>query len=173
MERTRDRRTLHRRAAVNWSRADVEDFLFFEADLLDRWLLDEWLTLFDDPCQYLVPPTGLPDAVSGHDAFLVHDDRKLLGQRVASLQKRSAHAEWPHSKTRRLITNVRVSVSDEELRVFANFTVHRVRSAQVATYIGRYEHRLIEKDSRLLFRQRAAILDLDALRPEGKISIIL
>jgi p-cumate 2,3-dioxygenase beta subunit len=158
---------------VNRSRADVEDFLFFEADLLDRWFLDEWLTLFDDPCEYLVPPTNLPDAVPGHDAFLVHDDRKLLEQRVASLQKRSAHAEWPHSKTRRLVTNVRVAVSGHELQVFANFTVYRVRNGQVATYIGRYEHQMVEKDSRLLFRQRAAVLDLDALRPEGKISIIL
>ena len=32
----------------NISRAEIEDFLFAEADLLDEWRLPEWLELFTE-----------------------------------------------------------------------------------------------------------------------------
>jgi p-cumate 2,3-dioxygenase beta subunit len=159
---------------VNVTRALVEDFLFHEADLLDRWELTAWLTLFDTPCEYIVPPPGRPHADPDRDAFLVHDDRTMLEHRVESLLKRSAHAEWPHSVTRRMITNVRVgSRGNDTWNVTANFTVHRMRSGQHAAFIGHYDHQLTEHAGELRFRRRLAALDLDVLRSEGKISIIL
>jgi p-cumate 2,3-dioxygenase beta subunit len=154
-------------------RAAVEDFLYEEADLLDRWDLKAWLELFDTPCEYIVPPPGVDDADPDRDSFLVHDDRVMLENRVSSLLKRSAHAEWPHSRTRRMITNVRVTPGVEGHRVTANFAVHRVRNGALATFIGRYEHELVEVGADLRFRRRVARLDLDVLRPEGKVSIIL
>ncbi len=153
-------------------RAGAEDFLYHEAELLDGWELDAWLNLFATPCEYLIPPLGLDDPDPDRDAYLVRDDRTKLEQRVASLLKRSAHAEWPHSRTRRLITNVRVAPTPEGAHVAANFMVHRIRGGQLATFIGRYDDDLLD-DGNLRFRRRTAILDLDALRPEGKVSIIL
>src|SRR5258708_8231228 len=41
----------------NMSRQEVEDFLYTEGDLLDHWKLDEWLTLYTDDAQYLIPTT--------------------------------------------------------------------------------------------------------------------
>jgi p-cumate 2,3-dioxygenase subunit beta len=158
---------------VSVSRADVEDFLFREADLLDAWDLRAWLELFDTPSHYIVPPPGRPDADPDRDAFLVHDDRTMLEHRVESLLKRSAHAEWPHSRTRRMVTNVQVQPRDDSWHVSANFAVHRMRYGQEATFIGRYEHDLTESAGELRFRRRVAALDLDVLRNEGKVSIIL
>ena len=43
----------------NVSRADIEDFLFTEADLLDEWRLPEWLELFTDDAIYYVPSTDV------------------------------------------------------------------------------------------------------------------
>lgn len=154
-------------------RGRVEDFLYTEADLLDRWELLEWLELFCHDCQYVIPPAGLDDARPGRDAFLVCDDRSMLERRVASLLKRSAHAEWPHSRTRRMVTNVRVSDERDFILVSANFAVHRFRSGQTATYIGRYEHELVEVSGSYMFRRRKALLDQEVLQPEGKVSIIL
>jgi AcrR family transcriptional regulator len=95
-------------------------------------------------------------------------------RRVASLLKRSAHAEWPHSRTRRMITNVRiVAVDGNRVSVHANFTVHRIRGRETATYLGRYEYLLDVADGGIRIHARTAILDHEALRPEGKISIIL
>ena len=70
------------------SRAEVEDFLFHEADLLDRWALDEWAQLFTDDGEYLIPPTDLPDGDPGKHLFLVYDDRHRLGERAKRLGKK-------------------------------------------------------------------------------------
>jgi p-cumate 2,3-dioxygenase beta subunit len=158
---------------VTVDRSAVEDFLYTEAALLDRWDLQAWLALFDTPCEYVVPPAGAADADPERDAFLVYDDRVMLEHRVESLLKRSAHAEWPHSRTQRMITNVRVMRGADGPHVTANFAVHRVRGGQLAAFIGRYDHELREVGGELRFRRRTALLDLDVLRPEGKVSIIL
>lgn len=154
---------------------EVEQFLFREADLLDSWRLPEWLELFTTDGVYLIPATDKPDGDPGRHLFMVQDDRFLLEQRINSLMKRSAHAEYPHSRTRRMITNVRVGeLENGTLDVRANFTVQRIRNGVLDTYVGHYEH-LVERDADqgFLFRTRRCVLDLDALRPHGKVSIIL
>ncbi|GAA5210845.1 aromatic-ring-hydroxylating dioxygenase subunit beta [Streptomyces thinghirensis] len=153
----------------------VEHFLYEEAELLDQWRLHEWLELFTPGGQYMVPSTDRPDGEPAHDLFLIQDDRFLLEQRVNSLLTRAAHAEYPHSRTRRLITNVRVPhAADGLLTLTANFAVHRVRSGTLDTYVGQYRHVLQqEENGAFRFVVRKAVLDLDALRPHGKVSIIL
>ena len=42
-------------------RAEVEDFLFREAALLDSWKLDDWLTLLTEDVNYYVPPNDHPE----------------------------------------------------------------------------------------------------------------
>jgi p-cumate 2,3-dioxygenase subunit beta len=154
---------------------EVEQFLYMEADLLDAWRLPEWLELFKPEGQYLIPATDRPDGDPGRHLFLVQDDRFLLEQRINSLMKRSAHAEYPHSRTRRMISNVRAEdAGDGRLAIYANFAVFRVRSGVIDTYVGHYRH-LVERNETgsLRFVTRRSVLDLDALRPHGKVSIIL
>ena len=153
---------------------EVEEFLFEEADTLDQWRLHEWLDLFLPEGHYLVPSTDLPEGDPGRDLFLVQDDRFLLEQRVNSLMKRSAHAEYPHSRTRRMVSNVRVREESGDLSVRANFAVFRVRGGVVDTYVGQYRHVLRRNEAGALrFLERKAVLDLFSLRPHGKVSIIL
>jgi p-cumate 2,3-dioxygenase beta subunit len=155
--------------------AEAERFLFDEADLLDEWRLPEWLELFLPEGQYLVPSTDLPDGDPGRDLFLVQDDRFLLEQRIGSLMKRSAHAEYPHSRTRRMVSNV-VAGGDDDGRVHvrANFAVFRMRGGAFDTYVGCYRH-VLERgdDGALRFLVRRSVLDLASLRPHGKVSVIL
>lgn len=153
---------------------EVEQFLYDEAETLDQWRLHEWLDLFLPQGHYLVPSTDLPEGDPGRDLFLVQDDRFLLEQRVNSLMKRSAHAEYPHSRTRRIVGNLRVREESDDLRVTANFAVFRVRGGVIDTYVGQYRHVLRrDEDGALRFLERKAILDLFSLRPHGKVSIIL
>lgn len=155
-------------------RFEVEEFLFAEADLLDRWELTAWLELFAPECEYSIPATDLPHGDPKRHTFLVHDDRFLLTQRVQQLLTRTAHAEWPHSRTRRLIANVSASEADNVIEVRANFAVYRMRYDQVDTYIGQYRHLLARDEAgNFVFRRRRAVLDLESLRPHGKVSIIL
>ncbi|MDR7254205.1 p-cumate 2,3-dioxygenase beta subunit [Nocardioides sp. BE266] len=155
--------------------SEIEHYLYREADLLDDWRLPEWLELFLPEGQYLVPSTDLPDGDPGRDLFLVQDDRFLLEQRIGSLMKRSAHAEYPHSRTRRMISNVRAYLDEEgHVVVRANFAVFRMRSGAFDTYVGQYRHVLARDDEGgLRFLVRRSVLDLDTLRPHGKVSIIL
>jgi p-cumate 2,3-dioxygenase beta subunit len=156
------------------SRAEVEDFLYAEAALLDEWKLEEWLELLTEDATYQVPPTDLPDADAKTTLFIIADDALRLKSRVNQLLGKSAWAENPHSRTRRLISNVRVIGSDgEDIRVAANFVVYRMRYELMDTYVGRYEYTLARRDGKLKIRERKAILDLEALRPHGKVSFIL
>ncbi|MFD7056582.1 aromatic-ring-hydroxylating dioxygenase subunit beta [Streptomyces mirabilis] len=153
----------------------VERYLYQEAELLDTWRLHEWLELFAPHGQYQVPATDKPDGDPTRDLFLIQDDRFLLEQRVNSLLTRAAHAEYPHSRTRHMITNVRVvGIVGERLSVTANFVVFRMRSGVIDTYVGQYRSVLLQEDEGTFrYETRKAVLDLDALRPHGKVSVIL
>lgn len=154
---------------------EVAQFLYREAELLDSWRLPEWLELFTATGQYLVPATDKPNGDPSRDLFLVQDDRFLLEQRINSLMRRSAHAEYPHSRTRRMISNVRaVDSGNGRIDISANFAVFRMRAGTVDTYVGHYEHAVQRNEhGNFRFLVRRSILDLDALRPHGKVSIIL
>jgi len=149
--------------------------LYAEAILLDEWRLHEWLDLFAPDGEYLIPSTDNPDGDPGKDLFLVQDDRFLLEQRVNSLLTRAAHPAYPHSRTRRIVGNVQVRADDDgKIHVSANVVVYRIRVGVVHTYVAHYRH-VLSRDASggLQFLRRKAILDLDALRPHGKVSIIL
>jgi p-cumate 2,3-dioxygenase subunit beta len=97
-----------------------------------------------------------------------------LRGRVERLKSRHAHREFPWSRTRRLITNVRITeATQEEIRVTASFLVYRIRSGHVDPLIGRYDYTLRRVNGNLKVAYRKAILDLEALHPHGTISIIL
>jgi p-cumate 2,3-dioxygenase beta subunit len=156
------------------TRTQIEDFLYEEAALLDEWRLEEWLALLTEDAAYYVPSTDVPDGDHRQDLFLVADDITRIRSRVKQLLGRFAHAEHPHSRTRRLVGNVRIRrIEGERIFITANFIVNRMRMEQVDTYIGRYEYILVQQEGGLKIRERRAILDLDSLRPQGKVSIIL
>jgi p-cumate 2,3-dioxygenase beta subunit len=153
----------------------VAAFLYREADLLDEWKLDDWLKLFLPEARYEVPATDAPDGRPEETLHIIADDMTVLAGRVDRLKSVQAYAENPHSRTRRFITNVQVlGEKDGHMRVSANFMVTRARKGQTDTYIGRYDH-LLKPDPETGFRflRRRAVLDLDALRPHGRVSIIL
>ena len=161
-------------ATSSVTRHEVEDFLFEEAALLDEWRLDEWLALFTLVCGYYVPPTDVPDGDHRTSLFLIADDRARLESRVEQLKGRFVHAEHPHSRTRRLIGNVRIrEVVGDTVRVTSNFIVYRLRLEVTDAYVGRYEHTLQRDGDSFKISERRAVLDLDALRPHGKVSFLL
>ncbi len=164
-----------RRVAPRVGRAEAEEFLFNEAELLDTWQLKDWLLLFAEDARYEMPAPDLPDdSDTGLTYSLIHDSLALIQQRALRLLKPTAHAEFPHSRTRRLITNVRVVSDDDEQAVIkANFAVFRVQGPQQTQYTGRYEHTLRKVDGGLKFVLRKVFLDQVVLDPQGRISIIL
>jgi p-cumate 2,3-dioxygenase beta subunit len=156
-------------------RLAVEYFLFEEAAHLDNWRLDEWLSLFTKDARYLVPTTDLPDGDPARDMMFIDDDYERLKGRVTRLKSRHAHREYPSSRTRRLITNVRLTRIDaSEVEVEASFAVYRSRNEMIAPYVGIYRYTLARHDGgAFLIRRRRAELDLERLTDHGAVSIIL
>jgi len=76
--------------------------------------------------RYLVPPLDAPDADHRDTLFLIADDRRTLASRVRQLLSGTTWAENPRSRSRRLITNVRLLTAEGgEARATANFAVWR------------------------------------------------
>lgn len=152
----------------------MEQFIYHEADLLDRWQLDEWAALFTSDGRYEVPSTDVQTGQPSTHLMLLADDHERILARVKRLKSRKAHREFPYSRTRRLITNIVLGEGREGgLTVSANFCVWRIRAGAVNPYIGRYTYLLVEDGSSFKIRFRRAELDLEALDPHGTLSIIL
>ena len=160
-------------ADVAVTRGEVEEFLYEEAALLDAWKLDEWLALLTEDAYYRVPSNDRPESDPRGTLFTIADDIARIRSRVTRLKDRNAHAEFPPSRTRRLITNVRITQQDP-LRVEANFAVYRHRSHEdVRQYVGRYRYLLRRERGRLRIAGREAILDAMELASLGTVSFIL
>ena len=156
------------------TRAEVEDFLFAEADLLDRQRYEEWLALFVEGGRFEIPTTDAGDTPASQGGYFVCDDWDLLRARVKRLRSRKAHAENPASLTHRMIANVRLVERDGDgLAVTANFIVHRARDGHTNSFPGRYAHRLLVTEDGLRFRLRRSVLSLERLEAGARLSFIL
>jgi p-cumate 2,3-dioxygenase beta subunit len=157
------------------SSQEVEQFLYREADLLDSWKLDEWLALLTEDASYFVPPNENGDADHRFTLFLIADDVVRLRERVIRLKDPNCHAEYPPSRTRRMISNVRITgVDGDTISVAANFIVYRHRRNEPPrTFVGRYRYKLRKQDGVLKIAERRAILDAEELGALGSVSFIL
>ena len=154
-------------------REQVEDFLFREAELLDDWRLDDWVNLFTEDGRYVVPTTDLPEGDPQRDLVFIDDDITRLRARAVRLNSRHAHREYPWSRTRRFVSNVRVDENGNgELSVTANVMVYRFRSGEGAPYVGSVHYTLRRNGQGFKIAYRRAVLDLEALSWHGAVSII-
>lgn len=129
----------------------VEKFLYAESALLDQRRFEEWLELFTDDTHYFMPirRTRMQNELDreftqpGEIAFF-DDDKNLLRARVIKLMTGRSWSEDPPSRTRHLITNVRVLADDGvELSVDSNFHLYRTRlNSEEDSWIGSRRDRL-------------------------------
>ncbi|NBY71464.1 MAG: p-cumate dioxygenase [Betaproteobacteria bacterium] len=162
----------------NIHRSDVEDFLFQEAALLDAWQLDDWLELLTENAQYMVPSNDEPNGKSGETLFMISDNIQRIRERVVRLKDPQAHAEFPRSRTRRVISNVRITdwVYGDQPAVGAqaNFVIYRHRRDQdIRTYVGSYQYILEIRPEGLRIASRTVVLDAFELGQMGLLSFII
>ncbi len=157
------------------SRAEVEDFLYHEAALLDEWRLAEWQELLTDDACYYVPSNDQPDSDHRHALFLVADDRERIRQRVIRVMDPNCHAEFPKSRTRRMISNVRiVAVEGDIITVAANFVCYRFRRYErIREYVGAYRYLLRRAGESFRIKERRVLIDAHELGALGSVSFIL
>ena len=145
MDTTAGSQPTQERIAAAVRQYEVERFYYDEAALLDAHRYQEWLGLFTDDARYFMPirrtrmqrERDKEFTQPGEMAFF-DDDKMLLATRIAKLETGRSWAEDPPSRTRHLITNVRV-VSDDshQLEVESNFHVYRTRlNSEETSWIG-------------------------------------
>ena len=114
---------------------EVERFYYDEAALLDSHRYEEWLALFSDDAHYFMPirRTRMLRELDkeftrpGEMAFF-DDTKTLLAGRIIKLGSGRSWAEDPPSRTRHLITNVRITKDEgRTLEVESNFHLYRTR----------------------------------------------
>ena len=156
-------------------RAEVEGFLFRDAELLDTWQLEEWFERFTPDCRYHIPTTDRPDGNPETDLSFVWDDWFLLSQRIESILDGTAWAESPRSTTHRMVSNIQVRVlGDGAIEAKANVLVHRSAAGRLDPYPAFLTLELLRTDDgRFEIRYRKAVLAMQELRPHGRLSILL
>lgn len=156
-------------------RLRVEDLLYLEADLLDRWQLDDWLALYTEDAHYYVPPNDVDGDTAEPETslFYIMDDAVRMKERVIRLSKIGAHSEHPHSKVRHLVSNTRVRREGDTIHARSSFAIWRNKDVTSDVFVGHYLHEIVEVDGALKIARKTCVLDMEALRPHARISIIL
>ena len=157
------------------TRAQVEDFLYHEAALLDEWKLDDWEALLTEDATYYVPPNDHLEGDHRSTLFLVADDRERIRQRIIRINDPNCHAEYPKSRTRRMISNVRIVETQGDLiTVSANFVCYRFRRYErIREYVGAYRHVLRRAGDSFKITERRVLIDAHELGTLGSVSFIL
>ena len=164
-------------------RHQVEDFLYLEAELLDERRLREWLDLFTDDIRYWMPlrhnPLDRPETITDElakpgDGYYFDDDMRSLRVRVERVYAKNAWAEMPPSRTRHLISNIRIKKdAGREIHVHSNFLVYRTRmETDQDLFVGTRQDLLRRVDDDLKIASRMIILDQAVLNAKN-ISIFL
>src|SRR5271163_1389644 len=103
---------------------EVLEFLYDEAGILDQQKFDDWAAILAEDLSYTAPlriTRQGPDRLNTIVRTTLHfdDDHSSIMARLERLGTKSAWAEDPPSRTRRLTTNVRVweTAKPEELEV--------------------------------------------------------
>lgn len=121
---------------------NAEQFLYYEARLLDTQQLEAWLELFTEDATYWVPlEREQKDPLE--TSSIIHDDRTLLELRVKQARHPRAHARLPLARTVHQVGNVMVlSENGAETTVSSTLQVVEFRNEKQRLHGALVEHRL-------------------------------
>lgn len=149
---------------------EIANFLYFEAELLDDWRFRDWLILIDEQMEYTMPTQSNAltrdrlKSIAPPTNFYFCENKAQLEQRVRRLETGMAWAEEPPSRTRHIITNIRVAATDapQTFTVRSNYLLYRQRmEMDIDIYVGDRVD-IVQRDANpagWLIRKRSLVLD--------------
>jgi 3-phenylpropionate/cinnamic acid dioxygenase small subunit len=153
--------------------AKIEQFLYDEADLLDRPELDRWITLYTEDGSYWMP--SIEDQADHlNHVSLFYDDRVMMEVRRRNFVHPRAASKDHKVRCSHMIGNVRLQGSNErgDLVVTSNFQALVYYRNEQRHFGGRYEHQLVPAgDSYLIRRKKVMLINCDA--PQKSLTIYL
>jgi 3-phenylpropionate/cinnamic acid dioxygenase small subunit len=150
---------------------EVEQFLFAEASLLDRRAYRDWFNLLAPDLRYRMPLRfNREKRERGHEyskpdeSCLFDETKASIDMRIKRLETGMAWAEEPPSRTRHMVTNVRIwpTAKSGELNVSSYFHLYRSRlERQVDQFLGERNDVLRRADNPYGFVIAAREIHLD------------
>jgi len=147
------------------------EWLNEESELLDDNRLREWLDRLHPELDYRLPIRVTRERTKGaghsDEGFHMYEDVDSLTTRIDRLDTEYAWAEDPPSRTRRIVSNIRVAVGDAgEYLVRSNLLIYRGRLAATdfELLLGERHDVLVETDDGLKLRRRLILLDHSTLK---------
>jgi len=128
---------------------EIEDFLYAEADLLDRRQFGEWLAMLADDLHYFMPmrrnvPFGehaaRENTRAGEDISWFDEDKWTLSKRVDQIMTGLHWAEEPLSRVCHFVTNIRLlavrpsAAEARQVEVGSRFLIYQNR-VETETYL--------------------------------------
>ena len=171
--------TIERSAAYYRLKADVEDFYYQEADLLDDRRFRDWLELLTDDISYFMPirrnvkfgqQAARENTKRGEGISWFDEDKWTLTKRVEQILTGVHYAEEPLSRITHMVSNVQIKGARpeigaaRELDVTSRFLVYQNR-VEYETYIfvGRRNDTLRLTDNGWKIARREILLEQNIL----------
>ena len=116
---------------------EIEQFLYYEARLLDERRFDQWYELLADDLHYVMPTRynrqrreADREFAGPHEAQLFDEDKHSIAQRIRRLKSPTVWAEDPPSRTRHFVSNVTVrrTASAAEFEAECYYLLYRSRA---------------------------------------------
>lgn len=150
--------------------AEIVEFLYREAELLDDNRFAEWLNMLAEDIHYVMPVRTTQFRSKGdgfQDVAFFEENYVSLRTRVKRLETEFAWAETPPSRTRHFITNILAEPGSKggEFFVRSSFMIARTRSEQgYQLFTGRRQDVLSRSDgSDLKVAERRILIDQTVL----------
>ncbi|MBR0899911.1 3-phenylpropionate/cinnamic acid dioxygenase subunit beta [Bradyrhizobium tropiciagri] len=170
---------IERSAAYYRLKADVEDFYYHEADLLDDRRFRDWLELLTDDISYFMPirrnvkfgqQAARENTKRGEGISWFDEDKWTLTKRVEQILTGVHYAEEPLSRITHMVSNVQIKGARpqidaaRELDVTSRFLVYQNR-VEYETYIfvGRRNDTLRLTDNGWKIARREILLEQNIL----------
>jgi 3-phenylpropionate/cinnamic acid dioxygenase small subunit len=120
----------------------VEEFLHYQAELLDTKSWQAFIDLFSDHGIYWMPARR--EQVEWVDSpSIFAEDRLLMLTRMARITHPNAWSQIPDWETSHLVGNVVIEeLSPASLRVRSHFQIHELRRDSIRLFAGTYRHTL-------------------------------
>lgn len=143
----------------------IEEFLYREADYLDRADLDAWMELYTEDGVYWMPASPTQTDPDTHISIF-NDGRLLMEIRRRNFGHEFAASMEYEVRCSHLIGNVRViegSETDDEFRVASNFQAVLYYRGEQTLFAGRYTHDLVREQGNLkIRRKRVDLINCDS-----------
>jgi 3-phenylpropionate/cinnamic acid dioxygenase small subunit len=123
----------------------VEQFLFYQAELLDTKCWQGYIDLFADAGVYWMP--ARPEQTEWLDsASIFAEDKQLMGVRMGRITHPNAWSQAPLWETNHVLGNVVIEeLAETRIRVRSRFQVLELRRDQLRSLAGTYRHTLLRR----------------------------